>query len=782
MQISKINYGLQNQYNRKNNTKNNQVNFEGFRFKKTDFVTTAMIQNAREEVVNFINYYFSPEALRRAGITDDVVRNNMLLAFAKKLKKDEAVTKTIAEEAPEIFGRVSAKINPDNLAQRLILNDNRFTVAEFEQLIPLLEKTENAELTETLLRIRNELNGRLDFSKSLHSILELNCSEKLNKNIGKFRSYIVLHSGESNFVEQLGKELKAENLSFDYKTLDKLVDIKKKQNVSPILMKLSDESLIKGNAKAIDFLYDGYSSQVINQMADLTPEDYKFFEYFVSTSNPKNVSTRISFLKRNINHVNERQPFGDMQALFERMEENNKIQKIVDAYLDSDEFTKLLPAKELMFYVDKFGVDAIIANMDSFLKVARLNKNKTPDEIAKVLESQLKNKYYMTSAELTRIESREKYNGKAAQFFGRIKRGIRALFERFSAPAEPVKPLNDIKYENYEIKPIKQKVMEIVQDAAQPVTAKQEEFIGETFIPELTEAEKADEKTIKAVMKELESAVDTEKFSSVVEETATSPAEGKVISALENAIPEESAKTLEFVEEVPTIHTASEVIDLTPKTNKPLLEFVEEVQETAEAAVQPAKKTIVREYKSDNPKISARKLKLFNDAQEIIKTRMKSAKQIEEQAHDYSITATKMRNKYLNELFDYVADIRKAETKQGKKSHSVSNYDVLELYQKIKKYNEKEFRRMLRAKNPNGERMYSFKEINKMLDDSMIEHYRLQREQQIAMQEAKKPKPTPAGIVNSGMTTYEWQKLLESIHGKGKVKMQPVKLLEPLEI
>ena len=737
MQISKISYAYKNQYQNKNKIKDNRVNFEGFRFKKNNVISNAVIQNAKEEVINFINYYFSSEALSRVTVTNDVARNNMLLAFAKKMKHDEATTKTITQEAPEIFGRVSKLINPNSKVQRLILHDNRFSVAEFEELIPLIDKKENAELTENLLQIKNEFNAKLDFSKRLKGILELNSAETLNKNIDKFKSYIVLHLNEPDFVEQLGKELKSEKLSFDYKTLDKLIDIKKKQNISPFLMNLSDDSLIKGNQKAIDLLSDGYVSQVINQMSDLTPEDYKFFEYFVETSNGKNVGTRIKYLKRNIHHLNEHQPFGDMKALFERMDSDDKLQKIMDTYLDANEVTMVLPAKELMFYIDKFGTDAILKNIDSFINVTRLNKTKMPDEMVKVLESHLKNKYYMTNAEIKRVEENEKYRGKQVHFFGKIKRAIKSFFERFSAPAESVKPLNDINFANYEIIPSKQRkpLLEVVENAVQPAVKKEEDLISEAIIPELSEVERADEETVKTVMKEMESVVGDGKFVSTVEET----------------LPAESGKFVEIVEEVP---------------------------EAAEVIEQPqVKKTIVREYKSDNPKISARKLKIFNDAQEIIKSRMKSAKQIEEQAHDYSLTATKMRNKYLNELFDYVADIRKSEIKNGKKHHSVSNYDVLELYQKIKGYNEKEFRRMLRARTPEGERMYSFKEINKMLDDSMIEHYRIQQEQQIAIKEAKKPKPTPAGIVNSGLTTQQWQKELEDVFGKGKVKMQiPINL------
>lgn len=149
-------------------------------------------------------------------------------------------------------------------------------------------------------------------------------------------------------------------------------------------------------------------------------------------------------------------------------------------------------------------------------------------------------------------------------------------------------------------------------------------------------------------------------------------------------------------------------------------------------------------YRNENTQLVKKHAPHYAKAQEIIKNRMKSAPQIEEQAYDYSITATKMRNKYLNELFDYVADVHKAEVKSGKSHHSVSNYDVLELYQKINGYNEKEFTRMLRAKTPEGSRAYSFKEINKMLDESIVEHFRVIREQQAAAKAAKQGKSVVA--------------------------------------
>lgn len=124
----------------------------------------------------------------------------------------------------------------------------------------------------------------------------------------------------------------------------------------------------------------------------------------------------------------------------------------------------------------------------------------------------------------------------------------------------------------------------------------------------------------------------------------------------------------------------------------------------------PAKVKIKRDYK-------ARKLQIQQDAQEIIKSRMKSTKQIQEQIGDYSKRATKMRNQFLNEMFNSVAETRAQQRAQGIKRPTISNADVLEVYQKINGKNKKLFKYLLNSRKENGEREFDLKQIGKILDE-----------------------------------------------------------------
>lgn len=119
---------------------------------------------------------------------------------------------------------------------------------------------------------------------------------------------------------------------------------------------------------------------------------------------------------------------------------------------------------------------------------------------------------------------------------------------------------------------------------------------------------------------------------------------------------------------------------------------------------------IKRDYK-------AQKLLIQQDAQEIIKSRMKSAKQIQEQIGDYTKKATKMRNQFLNEMFNSVAETRAQQRAQGIKRPNISNADVLDVYQKISGKNRKIFKYLLTKRTESGEREFNLKQISQILDD-----------------------------------------------------------------
>lgn len=137
---------------------------------------------------------------------------------------------------------------------------------------------------------------------------------------------------------------------------------------------------------------------------------------------------------------------------------------------------------------------------------------------------------------------------------------------------------------------------------------------------------------------------------------------------------------------------------------------LEEVIESPKVVT--SKPTIRRDYK-------AKKLEIQKDAQEIIESRMKSKKQIGEQLGRYLKNATKIRNQFLNEMFNSVKETRVQQRAQGIKRPTVSNADVLEVYQKINGKNKKLFKYLLNNRKENGEREFNLKQISKILDDVM---------------------------------------------------------------
>lgn len=128
------------------------------------------------------------------------------------------------------------------------------------------------------------------------------------------------------------------------------------------------------------------------------------------------------------------------------------------------------------------------------------------------------------------------------------------------------------------------------------------------------------------------------------------------------------------------------------------------------ASIEQPKLKIKQEYK-------AKKLQIQQEAQEILKSRMKSAKQIQEQIGDYSKKATKMRNQFLNEMFNSVAETRAQQRAQGIKRPTISNADVLEVYEKINGKNKKLFKYLLNSRKENGEREFNLKQISKILEE-----------------------------------------------------------------
>ena len=140
---------------------------------------------------------------------------------------------------------------------------------------------------------------------------------------------------------------------------------------------------------------------------------------------------------------------------------------------------------------------------------------------------------------------------------------------------------------------------------------------------------------------------------------------------------------------------------------------------TQEILPQPAKNADIQEIMLAAPKIKikrdykAMRLQITQEGQEIIKKRMRSKKDYGQNIQRY----TKMRNAFLNEMFDSVKETRAQQRSEGIKRPNVSNADVIDLYSKIKGKNQKLVRCLLKQRTADGNREYTVKQISAILDE-----------------------------------------------------------------
>lgn len=135
-------------------------------------------------------------------------------------------------------------------------------------------------------------------------------------------------------------------------------------------------------------------------------------------------------------------------------------------------------------------------------------------------------------------------------------------------------------------------------------------------------------------------------------------------------------------------------------------------QTVVEPQAQPVKKRAVRHFNVlKAPKApNAKKLEVINDVNQIIEKKLGS-KTLADQKRDYAVTATKMRMQMLPEIFESIKDTRAAERAAGVKKPSVSNKDAFALYSKINGRNKKLVNYMLKKRNADGTRTFSFNEV-----------------------------------------------------------------------
>ena len=143
------------------------------------------------------------------------------------------------------------------------------------------------------------------------------------------------------------------------------------------------------------------------------------------------------------------------------------------------------------------------------------------------------------------------------------------------------------------------------------------------------------------------------------------------------------------------------------------------VETVAEPVSQPVKKKAIRHFNVlKAPKApNAKKLAVINDVNQIIEKKLGS-RTLADQKRDYAVTATKMRMEMLPEIFEAIKETRAMERAAGVKKPSVSNKDALSLYSRINGRNKKLVNYMLKKRNADGTRTFTFNEILSTIEQS----------------------------------------------------------------
>jgi hypothetical protein len=110
------------------------------------------------------------------------------------------------------------------------------------------------------------------------------------------------------------------------------------------------------------------------------------------------------------------------------------------------------------------------------------------------------------------------------------------------------------------------------------------------------------------------------------------------------------------------------------------------------------------------------RIKIRQEVTDILKSKMKSKAQFDDQIRTYQNKSSKLRNSFLLNMFNSVKETRAQDRKNNIKPQ-VSNEDILELYKRITGKNKKIVSYLLNKRKDDGTLEFNIREISNILDD-----------------------------------------------------------------
>lgn len=419
----------------------------------------------------------------------------------------------------------------------------------------------------------------------------------------------------------------------------------------------------------------------------------------------KNPQNYVSYLKFNAKNENA------VQELDRMLENGTYDRKIFDAKLAVDSLLKNSAIKATIGDKSKFLEQNYSKSGERFIghiysDFLAHKKGLTPDDFSDILNM------YKTSTPQniqTRIDILNKFKystaGKGSEASSKEIKSMKQLFDRIDSDQSSAKFVFRILGDDVQTKTIGE--LNGILDVVPP---KKAEIFHKNIarIVRFTD----EEERVNALKKELENSdFITEKYAQMLKDSSDAgftKKESRIVRMarlLENQI-NKLRYNRTLGESTPTISVEIPQAKVATVIDKPI--------QTPQLSTSAATKPVIELKRTFKESPQARKLRVQNDVNEIIKQKL-GAKTYERQQETYKNGALVMRLKLLPEIFDSIKATRKAQRSAGLRPN-VEAADAVKLYSKINGKNRKIVNYMLKQTDDKGERIFSVKDIIKKLD------------------------------------------------------------------
>lgn len=674
MNINITNYPVNNNF--KINKKNNN-------FKNISAQAYPPTLNSKQaQSVNFTGLpTFLMKRQTREGIRDYLSRTGYYVGISPKKLREDFSIKTLADSAVlyrltekyrnngnnflnldnayEAVAKVYNKIKKPTMELNWILKISRKSLDDFSNIFDAIGDDKNKlKLFYQLNSLKSKNGSKLSIkTDDFINILSSDNAKKLSKNFNKYRSYIELNHRNNDFSEKLLQELELSKPSFSEKEIQNKIAFRKIQRES-MLFEYLPKNFLEENYNSLGVkLFGNFKCAKDNLLPNgenIVQKDLDFFKYVINSTTKKNIKERAHLFINDINIRMSKNTNDEIMELFKRIDSDKNFKKLYNKVADA-RIIQDVPIREFLLYADTFGSKKLLKNSDNFSKILKYSEfdKKDPTNIIETISKNLNNKFYITRREIQSEMESEYFTRNKYLFTG----NLRANFHRFK---------RIFKHETLPKIFGTGKEIPVDMQALQPK------------IDKLNIAKAEREKFFEEMSKQYE-----QRYNIVAPEPKPIPGQ--------TTVPTPAPK--------PVVEISEKPID---KPETPVVEKAINSQETD----QPQKIKIKRDYKAE-------KLRIKQEAQDIIKAKIHSKK-------DYSAGIkrfTKMRNSFLKDMFASVKETRAYQRAQGIKKPTVSNQDVITLYEKINGKNKHLAKYFLNSRTSDGNREFTVRQVANLLDE-----------------------------------------------------------------